>query len=347
MVKRPSGFYAIVYYYGNMNVQLYGVPDSSGLSDGNSIAINGTPTEDDGNNDLWLLEWIEEKQGFRIAQKRNTNFGWDNNNGQSSNKNNIDIRSWTGLNTFADNKIWTATYADLFQYIEWNGKNIIDCMFGSDDNSMSEAFPQVAEYHTTAMLDNYTCYFGDMKAYPQDLMPKQIYLTDKEFTDFKETRSMENVLTGIVPEGSGNEPLDWSDSTGNAGRITKGSYWDKYEIKRIDKVTYDDIKFNKDNQSDSEGFTSKSAYDAALRNRALMDLQKKKYCEPNVKTEASIVDLFQNSNPTVWKAKLNDELIYISDDGTRRQKFYFESLTYDILMERVTDAEIVEEKEVQ
>lgn len=78
-----------------------------------------------------------------------------------------------------------------------------------------------------------------------------------------------------------------------------------------------------------------------------MDLQKKKYCEPNVKTEASIVDLFQNSNPTVWKAKLNDELIYISDDGTRRQKFYFESLTYDILMERVTDAEIVEEKEVQ
>lgn len=347
VVKRPSGFYSIVYYFGNMNVQLYGVPDSSGLSDGNDICINGPPTEDDGNNDLWQLEWIEEKQGFRIAQKRNTKFGWDNNNGLSQNKNNVDIRSWNGLDSNADNKIWTFTYADLYQKIEWDGKNIIDCMFGTDDNSMSEAFPQVAEYHTTAMLDNYTCYFGDMKAYPQDLMPRQIYLTDKEFTDFKETRTMENVLTGIIPEGSGNEPLQWNDSTGNAGRIAQGPYWDKYEIKRIDKVTYDDIALNTEDPNSNEAFTSRTAYDAALKNRALMDLRKKKYCEPDVQTETSIVDLFRDSNPTVGQAKLNDELIYISDDGTRRQKFYFESLTYDLLMERITNADLVEEMEVE
>lgn len=348
LIKRANGFYSIVYYFGSMMVQLYGVPDSSGLADGNRICINHPPTENYGNNDLWQLDWFEEKQGFRISPKRDTKFCWDNNNGLSQNRNNVDIRSWLGLDSpSADNKIWTFTYADLYQHIKWDNKNIIDCMFGTDDNSMSKAFPQVTEYHITAMLDNYTCYFGDAKLYPQDLMPRQIYLTDKEFTDFKETRTMKNVLTGIIPEGSGNEKISWSDTTNHAGRLVKGSYWDKYEVNRINKVTYDDIALNTEDPNSNEAFTNRSAYDAALKNRALMDLRKKKYCEPDVQTETRIVDLFRDSNPTVGQAKLNDELIYISDDGARRQKFYFESLTYDLLLERITNADLVEEMEVE
>lgn len=348
LIKRSSGFYSIVYYFGNTTVQLYGVPDSSGLADGNRICINHPSTENYGNNDLWQLDWFEEKQGFRISPKRDTKFCWDNNNGLSQNRNNVDIRSWLGLDSpSADNKIWTFTYADLYQHIKWDNKNVIDCMFGTDDNSMSKAFPQVTEYHITAMLDNYTCYFGDAKLYPQDLMPRQIYLTDKELTDFKETRTMKNVLTGIIPEGSGNEKLSWSDKTKHAGRLVKGSYWDKYEVNRINKVTYNDIALNTEDPNSNEAFTNRSAYDAALKNRALMDLHKKKYCEPDVQTETRIVDLFRDSNPTVGQAKLNDELIYISDDGARRQKFYFKSLTYDLLLERITNADLVEEMEVE
>lgn len=346
LVERSDGYYAIVYQFGNRDFNINGANTVNGARICVYENPDYTPEQE---HEKWALKYYEDREAFRFEAKKNREFGIDLKNGTLANGTQIQLYQATnsagGDNTPAQS--WKLTYCDWYQYLKWDGKNIIECMFGTDDNSMSEAYPQVDENHTTAMIDNYNCYFGDMSKYPQDLMPRQIYLTDKEFTDFKETRTMENVLTGIIPEGSGNEMLSWSDTTGHAGRIVKGSYWDKYEVNRIDKVTYDDIALSTDDPNNKNAFTDRGAYDSALKNAALMDLRKKKYCEPDVQTETSIVDLFRDSNPTVGQAKLNDELIYISDDGTRRQKFYFESLTYDLLMERITNADLVEEMEVE
>ncbi len=346
MLSESNSYKNIIYYFGNQALELYGVPDGSSLSDGNKIAIN--TISKGSSNQLWKITKVAETGGYKIAQKRDEKFCWDNNNGLTVNNNPIDMRSIDDSLFNKENKSWCFTYCDMYQYLEWNGKNLVECVFGTDDNAMCNAYPMVDETHTTAMLDNYNCFFGKMSEYPDSLKPRQIYLTDKEFTEFTETRSMENVLTGIIPKGSNGTVVD-NDNTAQGAhytRITKGPYWNNYEIKRIDEMTYDDISLNTDNPNSSEAFTTKSAYDAALRNAALMDLKKKKYCKPDVTVETQIIDLFRDSNPTVGDVKLNDELIYISDDGTRRLKFYFESLTYDVLMDRVTNAKLVEEMEV-
>ena len=343
---KDQSYKKIIYYYGNSAVELYGVPDGSALSDGNRIAINGIVNAS--SNQLWRIKEVTETGGWKIVQKRDEDFCWDNNSGATVDNNRVDMRSWQDYLASKENKSWSFTYCDRYQFLKWEGKNLIECIFGSDDNAMCNAYPMVDETHTTAMLDNYNCFFGKMSEYPTFLQPRQIYLTDKEFTEFTETRSMENVLTGIIPKGSGGTIVD-NDNTAQGAhytRITKGPYWDDYEIKRINEITYDDISLNTDNPNSSEAFTSKSAYDAALRNAALMDLKKKKFYKPDVTVAARIIDLFRDSNPTVGNVKLNDELIYISDDGTRRMKFYFDSLTYDVLMDRVTNASLVEDAEV-
>ena len=111
-------------------------------------------------------------------------------------------------------------------------------------------------------------------------------------------------------------------------RIVQGPSWNGYEIKRVSKVTYDDISYSEDDTGDGDAFTDKGAYNSALKNAALVDMRKKQYKEPDIETTAKIVDLFEDSNPTVGNAKLNDTLMYISDDGSIRRKFYFERQSY-------------------
>ena len=340
LIDKGSGYYNIVYQFGNRCVTAGG----GNAVDGAQIVSWGNPgtSEADMADEIWSFTLDSANKACRINSKMNSNYVITNKNGSLSNQNPLELRTWSG----SGSQLWKFTYCDIYQYLKWDGKNIIECLFGSDSNSMANVFPQVAEHHVTAMLDNYSCYFGRMTSYPADLLPRQIYLTDKEITDFSEKRSMENVKTGIIPKGSSGEVIKEESGT-NGTRVVKGPYWNSYEVKRITSVSYDDITFSEEKPDDNNAFSDKAAYDSALQNAALMDLRKKKYYKPDIETTTKIVNLFKQSNPTVGNAKLNDELIYISNDGTRRQKFYFESLTYDILLNCVTGAEIVEETEVE
>lgn len=335
IVSRGSGYYNLIYRFGNRCV---GRP----VSTESVIKITKNPTSDQA-YDKWNFTWVESQKGFRINSNLNNNYVISNQNGTLANQNPIVLMPYGTYSAGA--QTWRFSYCDFYQNLKWDGKNIVECLFGTDDNSMANAYPQVAEKHTTAMFNNYDCYFGDMEQYPDELKPRTIYLTDKEVTEYSEKRTVENVITGIIPEGASGEV--YNDSQDQSKRIVTGPSWNEYEIKRISKMTYDDISYSADDTGDSDAFTDKGAYNSALKNAALVDMRKKKYKEPDIETTAKIVDLFEDSNPTVGNAKLNDTLMYISDDGSIRRKFYFESLTLDLIMNRITGASLVEESEVE
>lgn len=340
LIDQGNGYYNIAYQFGNRLLNIRGAQAVEGAEIITYNLPEELPTND---NVLWKIEHYEPNDAYKICTKINNNFIITQSSGD-----NVGLYSWA--EQYSGQRTWQFIYCDFYQNLKWEGKNLIECLFGTDDNSMANAFPFVAEKHMTSMFNNYTCYFGETEDYPDELKPEQIYLTDKEITDFTETRTMENVKTGIIPKGSGGTIIyseDTSSATRQPKKIVQGPYWNSYEVKRVEEVTYDNITLNTDDPNVKDAFTDKGAYNSALKNAALMDLKKKKYCEPDVQTETKIVDLFKDSNPVMGNAKLNDELIYISDDGTRRQKFYFESLTYDLLMDRITNADLVEEMEVE
>lgn len=346
LLDKGDGYYNIVYQFGNRVLNARGGQAVSG----SEIMIYNLPDESTTDNEKWTFKYYLEKDSYAILTKMNTNYAIDIASGTMANGTKIQLYQNSEESDTLKNRLFKFTYCDMFQDLKWEGKNLIECLFGTDDNSMVNAFPFVAEKHMTAMFNNYTCYFGESEDYPEELKPKQIYLTDKEITDFIETRTMENVKTGIIPKGSGGTIIyseDTSSGVRQPKKIVQGPYWNSYEIKRVEEVTYDNITLNTDDPNAKDAFTDRGAYNSALKNAALMDLKKKKYCEPDVQTETKIVDLFKDSNPVMGNAKINDELIYISDDGTRRQKFYFESLTYDLLTGRITNADLVEEMEVE
>ena len=162
LIDKGGGFYNIVYRFGNR------VLDASGTSiqDGAQIIIYNNP-ESSADNELWSFTYVASQNAWRINSKCNTHYVMENKDGVLANHNPIIVAPWGSNN--AAYQTWKFSYCDFYQNLEWDGMNVIECLFGTNDNSMANAYPQVAEKHTTAMFNNYDCYFGDMGAYPTEL----------------------------------------------------------------------------------------------------------------------------------------------------------------------------------
>lgn len=119
----------------------------------------------------------------------------------------------------------------------WEQYNLIQCLFGDRDNSLINRWKDTSDdEYTTAMFDNYDCYFGDNIYYPSKLKRNDIYLYSNSIVmDYTKTITMEDVITGIIPKGYDGIMLPNDE-------IVQGSLWDKYKIHRIQIIEYSDVK---------------------------------------------------------------------------------------------------------
>ena len=220
----------------------------------------------------------------------------------------------------------------------WIKYNLIQTLWGSEDNTMVNRWNACELNHYTSMLDNYNCYFGDGSYYPDNLKPQTIRLTvERRVLEYLRKESMEKVVTGIVPQAYNGRKLPNSE-------IVKSSKWNEYQIHRIDFKSYDKIKFKDDvsgSEVDGKVYNTLAQLQNALREAARTDL--KRLDKPEVKYTLKLADIsrYDDVNVTELKLiKLND-LIQIHDAKNEKNliQLWIEKMKYDLINEQVTEIE--------
>lgn len=227
----------------------------------------------------------------------------------------------------------------------WERKNIIDCMFGTEDNSMVNRWTECDANSYTAMLDNYDCYFGDGNQYAEHLKPNTYrFNMDKIAIENSLKVSVENIVTGIVPKAYNGRLLPNSE-------IVKLEDYDTRRIHRIEFIEYSDLKFVDDVSDESEKSSAYQTLDAlysALRAHAKRDLRSKKYRYSKKERDIKIADLFgydEGNYENTKKIKLNDVIeLYDPIDGSL-VTFKLQELEYDLITENVKSIKILDEGE--
>lgn len=228
--------------------------------------------------------------------------------------------------------------AKWIQTAYWERKNVIDCIFGSEDNSMVNRWAECKEFNYVAMPDNFDMYFGDSSAYPDNLKPQTIYFkSSRSITEFTKTISMEDVVTGLIPKGYDGKLLPNNE-------ILKGDMYDKYMIHRNAFVEYGDIRLidsktkgaTSDDDDDAHVYSTEKGFHKALKRAGLRDLNSDRYRLPKVTYTLKIADIkdYDIGNAlTNQTIKINDVLVFIDRDSNETIKFTLSKIVYNLLTE--------------
>lgn len=243
-----------------------------------------------------------------------------------------------GYSNWANVLCWTFEDTEATATAYWVGMNLIECLFGSSDNSLISRWSECDKHHYVAMFDNYQCYFGRMDKYKDSLKPKEWIITDKQVSDYSKTISMEDVVTGIYAKGYNGR---------SEQNLIKADNYDDYEIHRHDIVEYQDVKYSGDDSSinphEYPNFSDINAFYYELRWRAERDLKyTSKWQYPKTETTTKIVDFLIDEYGS--DIKLNDTIYY--QKGSKREKFYIEEVHYSLITGKTTDLDLVLESEV-
>lgn len=236
---------------------------------------------------------------------------------------------------------WMIEDVDSTQTAYWVRYNLIQCLFGTEDNSMINRWPECESNRFVAMFNNYDCYFGNSDYYASYLKPNDFFISNKEMSEYTKKKSMENVVTGIIPKAYNGRILPNNE-------IVKASNWYTDEIHRIDVKEYSDIKLKED---DSEAkkttlgvFANETNLRSYLRIQAKKSLEKELQ-KPKTETSIKFEELFSSNVPDAQAMKLND-LIYVETEFGKRERFYLNKLTYNLITELPEDLDLVLESEV-
>lgn len=236
-----------------------------------------------------------------------------------------------------EDKTFVYSYIDYRVDIDFNNQNIIESLFGSSDNSMLKKFNKmINRNHTTAMLNNYSCYFGDMNKYPSYLLPKEIMLSDRQVLQKIVTESTEDRIDAIIPTGMNNKrPPDTDERS-----LIKSSNYDKNSVHHVAYITYDDLGLTDDGGS----IETENALWEALAGRARVDLESNNTSTNKIETTFNIIDIVKNNLSVLSNIKLNDTLHYYNN-GTL-ETYYIEEYTYDIVTNSITDIQLIKKGEL-
>lgn len=245
-----------------------------------------------------------------------------------------------GISNLAHCLTYRIVDIDSTQTAYWVRYNLIECIFGSEDNSMINRWPEADKHRYIAMFDNYNCYFGRSDYYIESLQPKDYFISNREIVEYTKKKSMENVVTGIIPKAYNGRILPNNE-------IVKSDKWDINEIHRIEVKEYSDIILQAD-KSDSSLYDIGTFIDEDTM-QYYMRLQAKKTLEeelqePQTETSVTFEDLFNSNVPNANKLKLND-IIYIETEDGNREKFLINKLTYNLVTELPEDIDLVLESE--
>ncbi len=246
-----------------------------------------------------------------------------------------------GINNESDYLTYRIVDIDSTQTAYWVRYNLIECIFGSEDNSMINRWPEAEEHRYIAMFDNYNCYFGRPDYYNENLQPSEYFISNREITEYTKKKSMENVVTGLIPKAYNGRILPNHE-------IVKSDRWDIDEIHRIEVEEYSDICLIADasdkTKSDLGAFTNEENMQMYLRLQAKKTLENELQ-EPQTETSVTFEDLFNSNVPNANKLKLND-VIYIETESGTRERFLINKLTYNLITELPEDIDLVLESEV-
>lgn len=235
--------------------------------------------------------------------------------------------------------IWCIENSDAVTTAYWERYNIIQCIFGTEDNSLMNRWKECEKDRYTAMFDNYNCYFGSDKWYPDNLQPVDIQVSSKRLTNYTKEVSMEKVVTGMIPKAFNGRLLPNNE-------IVKSDMWDRYFLHRIEVKEYSDIKLIEDDtqatKADVGTFKNAQNMYAFMRMMAEKDLKyNEKMQYPTTETTCKVEDLFGDDNIYSERIKLND----VIHAGTK-EIFYINELTYDLITQKATDMKLVPDTEV-
>lgn len=221
--------------------------------------------------------------------------------------------------------------------LDFDDQNLIESLFGTSQNSIATAFSAIIDKtHTTAIINNYTCYFGDMSKYPDVFKPKEIVISNRFITQDTMKESVEERIDAIIPISGSGTRANSSDSRA----FVKSSDYDKHSVHRVAQVKYDELKL----VDDGGDITTEDALWSALEGRAKADIESGVKRFNTIESELSIVDIVTSGSPIFKDLKLNDILYKENSDGTR-EKYYIEEYEYDPIAQKIKNIKVVREGE--
>lgn len=309
-------------------------------SSGGKVVLGSVNTEPASNDEKWII--IKTNNGYELAPYSYIYYGMYPSSTNIANGNAVIVYD-RGTGTTGSACRWYLESADSTATAYWERYNIIQCMFGTEDNSLMNRWNECELHRYTAMLDNYSCYFGRPKNYPFNLQPSDIRVDNKQLTNYAKKISMEKVVTGLIPKAYNGRILPNNE-------IVKSEMWNNYSLHRIEVKEYSNIKLLEDDTEASKNtlgvFQNLSTLQSYLRIVSQKDL---KYSErlqyPTSETTCTIEDLFGNDNVYSETIKLND-IIHASVGNNQTEIFYIDELKYDLISLKVTDMKLVLDTEV-
>lgn len=329
--------------------------------DSSNRIVQGSLNTSPSSNEKWVF--IEKNGTYKICSANNVNMNFYPTNGSTSNGTKLTLYNH-GLSNMANVLLWNIVDAESIQSAYWVRYNLIQCMFGSDDNSMVNRWPECETHRYVAMLNNYACYFGNPSSYANELKPSEYFISNRELSEYTKKKSMENVVTGIIPKAYNGRILPNNE-------IVKSSKWNTGEIHRIEVKEYSDIVLQSDKSSEAKAistedinkiwdgtstddsdakkttlgvFVNEANLQAYMRVQARKTLEQELQ-EPATETSITFEELFSSNTPNANRLKIND-IIYVETEMGTRDKFYINKLTYNLCSELPEDMDLVLESEV-
>nr|DAL42290.1 MAG TPA_asm: tail protein [Caudoviricetes sp.] len=290
--------------------------------------------------DYWGLVYSQKSNGYKIVRPTDKNYNWWAGDGGLAQGNTVQLFAH-GIDNLSSSICWQFEDRASTQTAYWVRYNLIQCLFGSEDNSMMNRWPECEEHRYVAMFDNYDCYFGKPDSYKPKLKPKEFYVGYKEIVDYTKKVSMENVVTGIIPKAYNGRILPNNE-------IVKSSKWDENEIHRIKVKEYSDVKLMADDSSATKTFgifKNEANLQAYLRYIAGKDL-KNELQDADTETTIKFEKLFGSNIPNANQLKLNDIIYADTKNSGEREKFYLNKMTYDLIKEMPDELTLILETEV-
>lgn len=306
--------------------------------DSGKVVLGSLSESPSDNSEKWWF--INNGSSYEIAPYGNIYYGIYPSSTNIGNGNKVVVAD-RGTAEVGNACKWMIEDVDSTQTAYWVRYNLIQCLFGTEENSMMNRWPECEDNRFVAMFDNYDCYFGNPDNYPSKLKPNNFFISNKEMSEYTKKKSMENVVTGIIPKAYNGRLLPNNE-------IVKASNWDTDEIHRIDVKEYSDIKLMADDSQAKKTtlgvFTNEANFRNYLRIQAKKSLEKELQ-EPKTETSIKFEELFSSNVPDAQMLKLNDS-IYVETEFGKRERFYLNKLTYNLITERPEDLDLVLESEV-
>lgn len=237
---------------------------------------------------------------------------------------------------------------------KWEQMNLIEILFGTNDNAICNKWPECEQSHVTAMYNNLTCYFGG--AYSEDWCKPTEYwiVSPKLVTNNERTSDMEKVYTGIIPIGANDRMLPKNYPGTVNGVVVLGNndivpdLFEMYRFHRIMYADYNEIVWTED-QADADlleldVYSTEAHLNRALFNRAKKDLRKAENRLPTVNLDMKIAYILDDEHMTS-NLKLCDTVYFAGNVSDEPEGFYFDKIEYDLITNRVTNVTLSQIKE--